>query len=67
MVTRPTKVAPVPLPEPKKVKICILGDPSVGKTAFAKVFSEQQYPDQYEPTVGSDFVSKNMDTYHGLF
>ena len=40
MVTRPTRVAPQAPPEIKKLKICLLGDCQVGKTAFARVFAE---------------------------
>jgi len=48
MVTRPARVNPLPPPEVKKLKICVLGDPCVGKTAFSKVFAEQAYPENYE-------------------
>ena len=51
----------------KKLKICVLGDCQVGKTAFAKVFSEQEYPEDYEATVGSDFFVRNMQTADGQF
>ena len=67
MVTRPPRVTPQPPPEVKKLKICLLGDCQVGKTAFAKVFAEQEYPDQYEATVGSDFFVRNMTTMNGIF
>ena len=67
MVTRPARVAPQPPPEIKKLKICLLGDCQVGKTAFARVFAEQDYPDSYEGTVGSDFYVRNMQTINGPF
>ena len=67
MVTRPARVAPQAPPEIKKLKICLLGDCQVGKTAFARVFAEQDYPDSYEGTVGSDFYVRNMHTVNGQF
>jgi len=67
MVTRPARVPVRPPPEAKKVKVCLLGDSVVGKTAFAKVFAEQSYPEVYEATVGSDFFVRNMETAEGLF
>ena len=67
MVTRPEKVQPEKPAEPKKFKVILLGDKSVGKTAFAKVFAEQAFPDRYEGTVGSDFFMRNMNTNEGIF
>ena len=31
------------------------------------MFAEQEFPDRYEATVGSDFFIKNMTTMNGLF
>ena len=67
MVTRPPRVQPQAPPEVKKLKICVLGDSTVGKSAFCRQFAEQGYPENYEATVGSDFYSKNLGTAHGLF
>ena len=67
MVTRPARVTPQAPPEVKKLKICLLGDCQIGKTAFAKVFAEKQFPIDYEATVGSDFYVRNMTTVNGLF
>ena len=67
MVTRPPREKPQAPPEIKKIKVCLLGDSTVGKTAFAKVFAEEEYPDRYEGTVGSDFFMRNLTTIDGNF
>ena len=59
MVTRPGRVTPVLPPGPTKYKICLVGDPEVGKTQFCKAFKDQ-FSLTYEPTVGSDFYMKQM-------
>lgn len=61
MVSRPPRVQPIPPPEVKKIKVCLIGDPQTGKSAFAKVFAEQNFPDSYSGTVGSDFFMRNME------
>lgn len=61
MVSRPARVTPVPPPEVKKIKVCLLGDPMVGKSAFAKVFAQEEFPENYAATVGSDFFMRNME------
>ena len=67
MVTRPSRVAPIPPPEVKKMKVSLLGDCQVGKTAFAKVFAQQDFPMNYESTVVSDFFTRNLTTADGIF
>ena len=56
-----------PPPEVKKLKVCIVGDSCIGKTAFSKVWAEKEYPDSYEGTVGSDHWMRNLQTYDGNF
>ena len=65
MVTRPARVTPLSPPEVKKIKVCLLGDCQSGKTAFAKVFTEQEFPENYAGTIGSDFFMRNMNTSQG--
>ena len=59
MVSRPAKVTPSIPPEPTKIKVCLVGDCEVGKTAFCKGFMDD-FPTQYEPTVGSDYFMKTQ-------
>ena len=40
MVSRPARVTPVPIPEPTKIKVCLVGDCEVGKTQFCKGFKD---------------------------
>lgn len=39
-------------------KICILGDPGVGKTSLVLKFVKNQFPNEYKPTLGADFLQK---------
>lgn len=57
MVSRPARVTPVPMPEPTKIKVCLVGDCEVGKTQFCKGFKDN-FGLSYEPTVGSDYYMK---------
>ena len=61
MVSRPARVQPQQPPAINKIKVCLLGDSQTGKTAFAKVFAQQAYPDSYENTIGSDFYMRTME------
>jgi len=57
MVQRPGKIAPVPPAEPTKIKVIIVGESEVGKTAFCRGFADN-FPDKYVPTIGSDYYMK---------
>lgn len=41
-------------------KIVFVGDVSVGKTAIIKRFIDNQYKENYEPSIGVDFCSKSL-------
>ncbi len=58
MVSRPGKIQPTIPPEPTKLKVCLVGDVEVGKTAFCKGMRSEPFPERYEPTCGSDYFSK---------
>ena len=46
--------------EPIKLKLVVVGEPSVGKTSICKRFTQGQFSDTEEKTIGSDFYSKNL-------
>ena len=63
MVERPNaKIIPDPIPDPLKLKIVVVGDSTVGKTALLKRFATGNFtPDAVEEkTIGSDFFSKQF-------
>jgi Ras-related protein Rab-7A len=43
------------------LKILILGDAAVGKTSILKQFVDREFTGQYKATIGSDFLSKQLD------
>lgn len=45
-------------------KIIFVGDASVGKTTIISRIMDNPYSDVYEPSIGVDFMSKNIK-YHG--
>lgn len=45
------------MPE-KLFKVIIIGDPTVGKTAFVKRYVQKSYSREYKGTVGVDFALK---------
>lgn len=45
------------MPE-KLFKVIIIGDPTVGKTAFVKRYVQNSYSREYKGTVGVDFALK---------
>lgn len=45
------------MPE-KLFKVIIIGDPTVGKTAFVKRYVQNSYTREYKGTVGVDFALK---------
>jgi len=45
----------------QKYKICVLGDPSVGKTSILQRFLEDEFSKTYQPTVGSDLYTKSVN------
>ena len=57
----------MPPPDYKKIKLVVVGDKGTGKTAFSKVFTGQEFPVDYQETVGSDFYMKNFKSVDGLF
>uniref|UniRef100_A0A1I7Y3S8 Ras family protein n=1 Tax=Steinernema glaseri TaxID=37863 RepID=A0A1I7Y3S8_9BILA len=48
-----------------KVKVVILGDAGVGKTALLNRFIFDRYEHDYKFTVGADFYEKTVDTRNG--
>lgn len=43
-----------------KIKVCILGDPSVGKTSLVRHYTEGYFKENYLSTIGVDFKGKTM-------
>ncbi len=60
MVERPGKIQPEAIVEPAKLKIVVVGEPSVGKTSICKRFTQGEFSETEEKTVGSDFYSKSL-------
>ncbi len=44
-----------------KFKICVLGDPSVGKTSLIHHFCEGYFKESYLSTIGVAFLTKSME------
>jgi len=42
-------------------KICMLGDPSVGKTSLITYYSQRTFKEDYLPTLGANFSIKDID------
>ena len=45
----------------KLLKIIIIGNTAVGKTSISYRFDKQKFSDRYRATIGSDYMSKNID------
>jgi len=41
-----------------RVKITILGEPTVGKTSLVSKYCKNQFPIEYRATLGADFITK---------
>jgi len=67
MISRPPRVNPIPPPDSTKVKLVVVGDQNVGKSAFCKVSAGKEFPNDYEGTVGSDYYMRNGKYSEGLF
>jgi len=48
------------------LKICIIGDQSVGKTALVNRYVKNKFSSAYQPTLGMDFSSRNVVLQKGL-
>ena len=66
MVSRPARVQPETPVEPTKIKVMVVGDTNVGKTAFCKVASGGDYPVDSKPTVGSNYFMRIMKASGGI-
>ncbi|TFG00901.1 MAG: GTP-binding protein [Promethearchaeota archaeon] len=42
-------------------KIILTGDPQVGKTSLLSRYCDDKFPDNYNPTVGANFLIKEVD------
>jgi Ras-related protein Rab-7A len=38
----------------------VIGDSSVGKTSLIQMFANKSFSENFKPTVGADFVSKQI-------
>ena len=47
------------LTNPLKVKLITLGNSAVGKTSLMNQYCEEKFEDNYQTTLGIDFMSKN--------
>ncbi len=54
-------------PEPRLLKICLIGDGAVGKTSLRREYVGQSFNENYIPTIGADFshVELDLDGYSG--
>ena len=43
-----------------RVKITVLGEPSVGKTSIVAKYCKDQFPTEHRATLGADFTSKKI-------
>jgi len=46
-------------------KICVFGDYNTGKSSFINRLHKQKYVEEYNPTIGIDYMSKIIDSGHG--
>jgi len=46
-------------------KICVFGDYDTGKTSFINRLHKQKYVEEYNPTIGIDYMSKIIDSGNG--
>lgn len=51
--------------QPKKLKVVLLGDRSVGKSSIITRFISNHFDENVQPTVGVDFLGKTVE-YRGL-
>ncbi len=56
-------IKPEPLKEFKGVRILMVGEGGVGKTALATRFATSTYDSKYNPTIGSDFFSGSVPVH----
>ena len=47
------------------LKVVIIGDPGVGKTALLDSYSNKKISKSTQPTIGADFVKKRMTLADG--
>lgn len=71
----PPKAAPAPAPAPAKAegngdqitklskKICLLGNPAVGKTSLIRAFVYETFEDEYISTIGSKVSKKEVEFF----
>lgn len=48
---------------PDTIKIIVVGNAETGKTAIIKRVVKGQFSDEYEGTIGVDFLTKQMNTH----
>ena len=48
-----------------KAKICLLGDPMVGKTSLIRKYVLDQFSDEYIPTIGTKVTKRELSLYRG--
>ncbi|MHA1651869.1 MAG: Rab family GTPase [Candidatus Helarchaeota archaeon] len=51
------------MPETKTFayKLCVVGDPSVGKTSLIRRYADRKFDESYLPTIGADFTIKKIN------
>lgn len=47
-------------------RLILIGDPTVGKSSLLKHFTEGQFADAVDPTVGVDFYARLVEIRPGL-
>jgi small GTP-binding protein len=45
---------------PLEIKVCIIGDSGVGKTALSTRFCHEEFPDTSNPTIGASFLQRRV-------
>ncbi len=48
-----------------KAKICLLGDPMVGKTSLIRKYVLDQFSDEYLPTIGTKVTKRELSIFRG--
>jgi len=48
-----------------KVKVCLAGEPMVGKTSLIRRYVVDEYDDRYIATLGAKVTKKELDSDHG--
>lgn len=46
--------------KPQNIKVVLVGDAGVGKTSLLEQFQYLKLPQNLKPTIGADFVKKNI-------